>query len=282
LRSVAERTLEQREEVLALTRQRVRAGLDTNVELRLSEASLPQTRQAIETLDEQIALQHHALAALSGQPPGALDALMPHLGTVAAIALPEILPADLLGRRADVEAARWRVEAAIGERAVARAEFYPNINLVAFAGFTSIGLDRLLLAGSEGLGVGPAIRLPLFDAGRLRAAYSIKTADLDAAVSAYNAAVLEALRDTADQLASMRAIERQQQEQRAALGASESAYALALQRFHAGLSPYLTVLSAENAVLAERRNSVELKSRALSARAQLARALGGGFESSGS
>ena len=105
-REVAARSLQQRDEILSLIRQRVQGGLDTNVELRQGEGALPETRQQIEQLDEQITLARHALAALTAQAPNALDALIAPLTTVQAVPLPAAVPADLLGRRADVTAAR--------------------------------------------------------------------------------------------------------------------------------------------------------------------------------
>jgi NodT family efflux transporter outer membrane factor (OMF) lipoprotein len=188
------------------------------------------------------------------------------------------LPSDLLGRRADIAAARWRVEAATQDVSSARSQFYPNINLVAFAGFSSIGLDRLWGAGSEQWGFGPALRLPLFDGGRLRANLRGKAADLDAAIESYNAAVIDALRDVADQLASQQALARQQAEQRAAQTFAENAYAIALQRHEAGLVNRLGVLSAQTAVLNQQRQGVDLAARALDNQVALLRALGGGYQ----
>lgn len=276
-REVAQRTLAQREEILGLIRQRVSAGIDTNVELRQGEGSIPETRQQIEALNEQIALTRHALAALTVQPPDALNALAPRLQPVQAAPLPAAVPADLLGRRADITAARWRVEAATKDVASAKAQFYPNINLVAFAGFSAIGLDKLIDAGSRQYGVGPAVRLPIFDGGRLRANLRGKTADLDAAVESYNASVIDAVRDVADQIASLQSIERQQHEQSSAQTSAESAYELALQRYKAGLGTYVTVLSAEGGVLNQRRQAADLKARALDTQVALIRSLGGGY-----
>jgi NodT family efflux transporter outer membrane factor (OMF) lipoprotein len=253
----------------------VRAGLDTNLELRQSEGGLPEARQQIEALAEQQELARHALAALTAQGNQPID-ISPSIAGARNIALPAQLPADLLGQRADITAARLRVEAAGYDVKNAKAQFYPNINLVAFAGFSSFGLGRLLDAGSQQWGVGPAIRLPIFDAGRLRANLRGKTADLDAAVESYNAAVLDAIRDTADQVASSRSITRQQTEQRDAQAAAESAYEIALQRYKAGLGTYLNVLTAETAVLNQRRLAVDLAARALDTQVALIRALGGG------
>ena len=274
---VARRALAQREEQLKLVRQRVGAGLDTTMELRQSEGALPEARQQIEALQEQAELARHALAALVGRSdvPGA--GKIPALKALRASADVPALPADLLGRRPDIAAARARVEAAGQDVKGAKAQFYPNINLVAFIGLSSIGLDRLLDLGSTQWGVGPAVRLPIFDAGRQRANLRGKTADLDAAVESYNGAVLEAIRETADAVSSLQSIARQQAEQRQAEAAAEGAYEIAVQRYRAGLGTYLNVLSAETAVLNQRRLGVDLAGRVLEARVALYRALGGGY-----
>lgn len=276
-RDVAVRSLKQRDETLALIKQRVQGGLDTTVEQRQGEGALPETRQQIEQLDEQITLARHALAALTAQAPNALDDLTVPLSTVKAVAVPAGLPADLLGRRADITAARWRIEAATGDMKSAKAQFYPNINLTAFVGLQSIGLDQLVKSGAEQYGAGPAIRLPIFDSGRLRANLRVKAADLDAAVESYNGAVLDAVHDVADQLASLRSVDRQQTEQARAQDSAESAYDLATQRYKAGLGTYLTVLNAESTVLNQRRQAADLKARALDTQIALIRALGGGY-----
>ncbi len=276
-RDVLERSLAQRDQILGIIRQRVGAGLDTTEELRQGEGALPETRTQIESVDEQITLARHTLAALTVLPPDAYDSLSPRLSTVSAVAIPGVVPADLLGRRADIVASRWRIEAATSDVASARAEFYPNINLTAFVGFSSIGFDKLMRSGSEQYGAGPAIRLPIFDAGRLRANLRGRTADLDAAIENYNGTVIEAVHDVADQIGSARSIERQQRQQADAQGSAEAAYQIATQRYGAGLATYLTVLTAETNVLAQRRLSVDLRARSLDVQMQLVRALGGGY-----
>jgi NodT family efflux transporter outer membrane factor (OMF) lipoprotein len=275
--AVAQRTLEQRGQQLTLVRQRVGAGLDTNLELRQSEGALPETRQQIEALQEQGQIARNALAALVGKPDvPELDAV-PAMKTLPAAAGLPALPADLLGRRADVAAARWRVEAAGEDVKNAKAQFYPNINLVGFLGLSTIGLGRLLDMGSLQYGFGPAIRLPIFDAGRLRANLRGKTADLDAAIESYNGAVLEAVHESADAVASLQSLARQQVEQRDAEASAEGAYQIAVQRYQAGLGTYLNVLAAETTVLNQRRLGVDLAGRVLDSRVALYRALGGGY-----
>lgn len=280
LREVAERALSQRNEVLALVRRRTSAGLDTAVELQQAEGAIPDSQQSIEALDEQITARRHALAALTVQPLDATESLRPRISHLEPQPLPARVPADLLGRRADIDAARRRAEAAVSELEVAHADFYPSVNLVAFAGYNALGFDRLFEDGSRALGIGPAIRLPIFDAGRLRANQRAKAADLDAAIAAYNAALLEAVRDAADRISALQSIDRQQQDQTRAQGFAERAYRLAVQRYESGLSSYLVVLTAENTVLAQRRAAADLRARALDGQAELMRALGGGYVAS--
>lgn len=277
LRDVAARTLAQREETLKLIQQRVAAGLDTTVELRQGEASLPDARQQLEALNEQIALTRHALAALLGQGPDALDGHAPELGRLRLPADPGAMPVDLLSRRADVMAARWRVESAGQLTRAARASYYPNVDLRAFGGYGAIGLDRLLDPGSLQWGVLPALNLPLFDGGRREAGLRSRVADEDQAIARYNQTVLQAVQEVADALGSERSLQRQRAEQAAAQQASEAAYRLARERYQAGLGSYLNVLSAETAVLAQRRLAVDLQARQLDNQAALVRALGGGL-----
>ena len=199
------------------------------------------------------------------------------LHSVQAVPVPNALPADLLGRRADISAARWRIEAATSDVKSAKASFYPNVNLSAFVGLASIGLNNLVKASSEQYGIGPALTLPIFDGGRLRANLRGRHADLDVAIESYNGAVIDAVHDAADQISSVRSVERQQREQAAAQAAAEAAYDLATQRYRAGLGGYLTVLTAETGVLNQRRQATDLKARALDTQVALIRALGGGY-----
>jgi len=276
-REVALRSLAQRDELLGLIRQRVQAGIDTAVELRQGEALLPETRQQLEALDEQIGLARHALAALSVQPPNAFDTLVPRFAALTMVSPPEALPADLLGRRADISAARWRIEAATRDVDAARAQFYPNINITAFVGLSSVGLDRVLRSGSEQYGAGPAIHLPIFDAGRLRAQYARATADLDIAVADYNAAVVGAVRQTADALTEVASLADQRAQQKLALESAERAFNLASERYRLGLSGQIPMLTAEATLREARHQMAILVAQATSQRVTLLLSIGGGY-----
>ncbi|MDB5462565.1 MAG: efflux system, outer rane lipoprotein NodT family, partial [Phenylobacterium sp.] len=187
--------------------------------------------------------------------------------------------ASLVGRRPDVTAARWRAEAAAERIHEARAAFFPDVNLAAFIGVQSLFLSKLTASGSDVGSVGPAISLPIFNGGRLRAGYRGAEADRDAAVASYDAAVTEAFRQVADVVASSRALASQVADSRAALAASEDAYRIARLRYQGGLATYPSVLLAEQGVLRRRRVVADLDARALALDVQLVRALGGGFHS---
>jgi outer membrane protein TolC len=152
------------------------------------------------------------------------------------------------------------------------------VDLVAFAGFVSIGLDRLLEGDSQTWSAGPAIHLPLFDAGRLKAQYRKAGADLDIATASYNETVLRAVRESSDQISRLRSLDQQLADQQLALAAAESAYGMAEQRYGAGLSNFLTVLNAETQVLNARRQRVNLLADRTAARVALLVALGGSFK----
>ncbi len=275
---VARATLAQREQILDLTRQRVTAGLDTRVELKQAEGALPAARVDIAALTESLDLMRHALAALLGAGPDrGLTIARPALAAAGTLTLPSTLPADLLGRRPDVIASRARVEAAGHDVDVAKAEFYPDIDLRAFAGFASLGLSGLVDAGSRVAGAGPALRLPIFDRQRLRSRLAARDADYDAAVEQYDETLVEALRDTSDGLASVRSVAEQRAEQQSALAAAREAYDLALARYRDGLGNYLSVLAVETEVLAQRRLEADLRARGYDTQIELIRALGGGF-----
>jgi NodT family efflux transporter outer membrane factor (OMF) lipoprotein len=276
-RGVEEQRSTQRSELAALVERRFKAGLDTRVELESAQGVLSENARDIGSLDEQIALARHGLAALIGRGPAAADAVTPTLPAVAPLALPPVLPADLLGHRADVVAARWRVESSLHGLASTRAQFYPNINLRAFAGFSAIGYDNWIDAGSRLPGATLAVSLPLFDAGRLRNLYRTSAASVDSAVASYNATLLDALRDVADQLSTLKSLETQMARQQTALASAERSQALALRRYQADISDRLTVLTVETNLIAQRRIAVDLQARWIDARLQLIRSLGGGF-----
>ena len=267
-----------RRDVLALTQQRVRAGLDTEFETEAARAALASADADLAAAAEDRELLSNELGALLGAGPARGASLTrPSFAQPAPIAMPDELPANLVGRRPDVAAERARVEAAAQEVRVARAAFYPNINLSAFAGFQSIELSSLISAGTRTWNAGPALTLPLFFTDKLRGQLGARDADYAGAVARYNGTVIDAFHEVADAVASLRHLEREQAASATAVAALDHAYQLALVRYRAGLTNYITVLVAEENLLAQRRIVVDLDARRADLAVALFRALGGGF-----
>ncbi|PLP99475.1 efflux transporter outer membrane subunit [Cupriavidus pauculus] len=278
-RELAEQTYRQRENTLTLTRQRVAAQLDSRLDMKQAESALPATRERLAAINEVIALTRNQLAALAGKGPDAgLDIGRPRMRDIFVEAVPSTVPATLIGRRPDVVAQRWRVEAASHEIKAARAQFYPNISLTAFAGLQSLSLSDFFTAGSRTLGIGPALSLPIFDGGRLRANLGVRQADYDAAVEQYNATLVTALHDVVNQLVSMHWLAERSGEQRQALQLTQEAYDLAVARYRSGVGNYLQVLSAESQVLNQKQLLIDLEHQQRALHLELIRALGGGYE----
>jgi NodT family efflux transporter outer membrane factor (OMF) lipoprotein len=273
-------TLEQRQAVRKLAQQRASSGLDTQVDVKQAEASEASLRVEQEQLITAMKITRLQLAVLAGQMPAQAETITRPTLSDQPLTLPRTLPLDLLGRRPELAAQRARIEAAIGEADAAKAQFYPNINLAAMIGFQSIGLGQLLTGDSLINSVGPAIRLPIFEGGRLRANYAGKAADIDASIAQYNQSVLNAAQDVAEQLTRAADLAREEAATRTALAASEEAYRLAMLRYRGGLSPYLNVLTVEAQLLAQRRALAAFKSRREDLQVGLVRALGGGFSES--
>jgi NodT family efflux transporter outer membrane factor (OMF) lipoprotein len=279
LADIAQRSEAQRQNILDITRRRVTAGLDTQLEIREAEGQLPQARVAFEQARGAADLAVHELATLSGQGADAYAAIQrPVLDVRAALPVPTELPINLLARRPDVLSARLSVEAADAQRLAAKAAFYPDISLHAIAGFGAFGLNNLVQWNARGYGAGPVLSLPIFDGGRLRAEYRGSEAQLDGAISSYNDTVLRAVQQTADQLTQLDALEKEQRDQQQTLDATEAAYKLAEERYRAGLAGYLSVLNAETQVLAARQSMVDILTTQAVARVTVLLAVGGSFD----
>jgi NodT family efflux transporter outer membrane factor (OMF) lipoprotein len=257
---------------------RTAQGLETLAAADRAHANRAAGQSELAALDEAIGLTRNRIAALLGQGPDrGLSIARPTPGTIRAFGLPADLQADLVGRRPDVVAARLTAEAAARRIKAARADFYPNVNLAAFIGVQSLGLNMLTKAGSGVGSVGPAITLPIFESGRLQGAYRGSRAAYDAAVATYDQTLTRALQDVADSAVSSRALDERLNRSREALEAATNAYELSRQRYAQGLGTYLDVLTAEDALIANRRAVADLETRAFTLDVALVRALGGGF-----
>jgi NodT family efflux transporter outer membrane factor (OMF) lipoprotein len=261
-----------------LVADRVTHGLDMRGSLASAEAQTASARAAVTEIDQAIDVRRHQIAALVGSGPDrGLDLAVPTLPVLPQRGVPAGATTDLIGRRPDVVAARERVEAAASRIKVARADFYPAVNLAALAGFQSIGLSNLIAGDSIFGQVGPAVTLPIFRGGALAGAYKGARAQYDEAVAAYDKAVLAAYQEAADAVTAQQAIARRLADARAALASSNEAYTIARRRYEGGLSNYLDVLTVEDRLIQARTTVAELEAAARNADVALVRALGGGF-----
>ena len=251
---IADATVAERTEILQYRQGRFDAGLEnaSAVEQAKSLLSIAKADQLRYAAAREMDI--HAIAALAGQGAalyGTITRPTPELDV--AMPLPDKLPADLLARRPDILAAKARVQAAVQGREAAHADFYPDINLEALVGFQSIGLSNMFTGGAFTMGIGPALHLPIFDAGKLRAQYAHATADLDSSVADYNGAVVNAIKQAADAMTEVKSLAAQRARQEGAVRGGR-AYEIARERYRSGLDTQLPMLTAEATLLQARQD----------------------------
>jgi NodT family efflux transporter outer membrane factor (OMF) lipoprotein len=274
---VAERERERATQLASLGRQRVEAGIDNRMQMEQGRSATAAASQQAGAAQRQVDALRNALAALLGKGPDrGLAIERPHL-VAATPGVPAVLPSELLGHRADVVAARWRVEAAARGIDASQAAFKPSVNLSAIVGLTAPHLDDLF--GSKallGFG-GPALSLPIFDGGALRARLSKSDADYDLAVAAYDQSLVGALREVADALQSLRSLDAQLADAQRARDAASAAWDVAVSRQRAGIGNRLDALVAQQPLLRLDQQLAALRAARLQAAVELDRALGGGL-----
>lgn len=279
-RDIASAGLNRRQGVLDLLALRTRAGLATDIDAVQARQAITATRSEIARLDGEIAVRCNEIAALLGKGPGFGDAIrrpgLIHFGDPAPTSA---IPASLLGHRPDVAAQRARIEAAAKEIGVARAAFYPEVDLTGFAGIASLGIANLFRARSGMAGGGAAITLPIFDGGRLRGTLRARNAGFDEAVASYNATIAAALQQVADGIVLLRAERRRKDEVDQAVAHWRHVAGLQKTREKQGLASGVDRLSTETALLLAERDAAEADARIAVAQVSLIRALGGAWTS---
>ncbi|QBQ99146.1 efflux transporter outer membrane subunit [Paraburkholderia pallida] len=279
LRDIAANELRNRQDIEHITEGRVHAGLDTDVERETANGDTSTTRSSVTSLDGQITTVRYQLAALLGAGPDrGLAIADPMLGSGTTVSLPDNLPADLISRRPDLVAAYWQVNSAAHGVKEAKAEFFPDINLSASLGLDAFGWGHFLTAGSRQIQAGPAIHLPIFDAGALRSQLQGRYADFDYDVANYNQTLVSALSDVATQVTLIRSTDKQLVDAQAALNAQTKAYQLAVVRYRSGLNEQLQVLNADDNRLAADQAVANLQMDRRNQQIALIKALGGGFD----
>jgi NodT family efflux transporter outer membrane factor (OMF) lipoprotein len=280
-----QRTLAGYRRALDMTIERHRVGIASAVDLAQAQAQLDATQAQATDLGDSRARFQHAIATLTGRPAeqfqlparsAGSDDVLAQVGVVPAI--PPELPSRLLERRPDVAAAERRVAAANARIGVARAAFFPSLSLGGTAGLESSALSQLLVAPSSFWALGPMLVAPLLDGGARRSRSLQANAAFDAATADYRERALVAFQEVEDNLASLRILGEEAQEQARSIASSEHVLALANQRYRIGAAGYLDVVVAQSAALASERQGVDVARRRMLASVQLIKALGGGWQ----
>jgi NodT family efflux transporter outer membrane factor (OMF) lipoprotein len=262
-----------------LTRQRVAAGIDNQIQLRQGDAEVASAEQQVALASRAVDAARSSLAVLLGKGPDrGLQIARPQLLRPAELAVPSKLPLDLVGHRADLVAARWSVEAAGKDIKAAKTEFLPNISIGAMAGVISMGGGNPFSLPGRFYQFGPSLSLPIFDGGKLRENLSGKDAQYDLAVAQYNQTLVGALNQVADDLSALQSLQQQIDAQQRAQDAALQAWQLAEQRYKAGVGSYLEALSVRQQLLAAERGTAALDAQQVDLSVQLIQALGGGFQ----
>jgi NodT family efflux transporter outer membrane factor (OMF) lipoprotein len=275
---VARAERERVDNVRQLTRQRVAAGIDNRVQLEQTDAEVASADQQLVAATRAIDAARSSLSVLLGKGPDrGLDIQRPQPLEPAALLAPPELSIELLGHRADLIAARWRVEAAGKTIEAAKTRFLPSISISAMAGVAAAGgIDPLQLP-ARFYTFGPALSLPIFDSGRLRADLASKDTQYDLAVAQYNQTLVSAVNEVADGYNAEQSAREQVVAQQRAVDAAARAWQLAEQRYRAGVGNYLEALIVRQQLLQAQQQLAALQTQQDDWSVRLIQALGGGF-----
>ncbi len=264
-------------EALELTQNRFEGGAAPKSDVEQARTQLEQTQVLDSDISAQRAQFEHAIAILIGKPPE-LFTLQPRPLDAQGPVLPNIptgLPSELLERRPDIAAAERRMAAANEQIGIAQAAYYPTLSLSALAGFQGTSALNWLNWPSRFWAVGPSLSETLFDAGRRRATKESAVAGYDATVANYRQTALGAFQEVEDNLAVLRILSTESQQQHNATGAAESTLQLFQNRYAGGVDTYLQVVTAQTTALNNERNDIDIRRRQLDASVLLIKASGG-------
>lgn len=278
VRDSIEETIKIRIKALKLFEERYKNGIENKASVSESQARLATAEGELLSTDEQIAVVKNQIAALIGAGPDeGLKITRPSANVLNKYTLPDDISLNLIGRRPDIVAAKLQTEAKASRIKVREAAFYPNVNLSAFIGLQSLGLNNLTNAGSDFGSVGPAIYLPIFTGGRLTGELKNAEAAYDEAVANYNKTLTHALEEVANVGVGQKMLNGQIKTAQNGANAANDAYKIAKTRYERGLSSYIEVLYASDNLQSSERNLARLKARSLILDIEMKKALGGGY-----
>lgn len=255
-----------------------RAGLLAADAVYIPKAALDTTHAALAETDAHISQLKFAICELAGMPPSAARNIrQPGLHDSLALALPSVVPSDLVLRRPDVAVALWNVAAANADVQFSKASFLPRFNLLGLVGVETLTFGNLFESASRIGAIGVGVSLPVFDGGRLRAQLHASEARYDSATAEYNRVLLQALREIAALVKTWQKQDVEITQMQAAIVATQQTVWIAKDRFKAGLTERSQSLQRENALLHTQIALQRLRAARMATFAELARAVGGDF-----
>jgi multidrug efflux system outer membrane protein len=275
---IARRTLQLNDETVTYFRNRLDGGVSNRLELDRIVANRAQTAASIPDLERQRALAENQLSFLVGRGPGPITRSSLVLGEAAPPPVPAGLPTQLLERRPDVLLAEQLLVAANADIGTAKALFFPTLSLTGFLGGVNGDLTSYLGGGGAVWSLTPSLFQPIFNAGRLKQNVAVMRARFDAAVADYRKAALNGYREVANALITIQKLAEMREQQQIGVSALEDAADLSRARYDAGLASYLEILTADQELFARHLLLAQTLGAELRARAELYRALGGGWQ----
>ena len=266
-------------DALQLTINRFQGGAAPKSDVAQAKTQLDAARVQQTDITVQRAQFEHAIAVLAGRPPAGFD-LQSLRSNLQPPDVPVGVPSQLLERRPDIASAERRVAEANEEIGIARAAFFPTILLNASGGFESKSFGDWLTLPSGFWAVGPAAVQTIFDAGRRRANSQAAQAGYDTTVANYRQTALTAFQEVEDNLAALRILSQEAQQQKDATTSAQESLQIFTNRYKGGADPYLQVITAQTVALQNERNDVDILRRRMDATVLLIKALGGGWNRS--
>jgi NodT family efflux transporter outer membrane factor (OMF) lipoprotein len=276
-KQLLDETVKAFEAALKLTTNRFQGGAAPKSDVAQAQTQLDTTRAQATDVTVQRAQFEHAIATLIGKPPAAFS-LHPRPLDTRPPDIPAGLPSQLLERRPDIAAAERRVAEANEQIGIAKAAYYPTVMLNASVGFEGSSFGNVLNASSLLWSVGASITQTIFDGGRRRATSDAARASYDATVAAYRQTTLSAFQQVEDNVAALRILEQEAQQQRRAVESAQLSLQLFTNRYRGGVDNYLQVITAQTATLANQRTEIDILRRRMGASVLLVKALGGGWD----
>jgi NodT family efflux transporter outer membrane factor (OMF) lipoprotein len=275
-RRVLDDTARYYERSLVLTKNRHENGIASGADVAQAQTQLESTRAQATALGVQRAALEHAIAVLMGRPPAEFSLPEAELASTPP-AIPVGVPSALLERRPDVATAERNMASANAAIGVAVSAWYPTVTLSGSGGFESGDVAKWLMWPSRFWSAGPSISETIYDAGRRSAQTAQARAAYDEAVANYRETVLTSFQEVEDQLAALRILEQESEEQARAVQAAQDSVRLTTNQYEGGIVSYLNVVVVNATALANEQTAVNIQGQRLAASVQLVSALGGGW-----